>query len=86
MKANASGTPAKYASTPEALWVTRCKRPPGFAVTTAAASQVPKTAPTADVQTDRITLFLKAVLYDWESHVSLKLAHVSWLLSVVTDP
>jgi hypothetical protein len=66
--------------------VIRCSRPPGLDVTTAAASQVPKIAPTTEVQTDRIRLFLNAVLYDCESHVCLKLAHVNWLVSVVSDP
>ena len=41
----------------------RCSMPPGLPATTAAASQVPKTAPTSDVQSDRIRLFLNASLY-----------------------
>jgi hypothetical protein len=55
-------------------------------VTTAAASQVPNAAPTSEVQTDRIRLFLKASLYPVESHVCLKFDHVNWLLSVVSEP
>ena len=86
MKANARGTPAKYASTPEPLWTTRCSMPPGFAATTAAASQVPKTAPTTEVQRDRIRLFLNASLNAGDDHVILKFANVNWLLSVVSDP
>jgi hypothetical protein len=39
-----------------------------------------------DVQRDRVRLFLNAVLYDWESHVSLKFDHVNWFVSVVSDP
>jgi hypothetical protein len=64
--------------------------PPGFAVTTAAASQVPKIAPMIEVQRDRVTLFFIASLYPGESQVCLKLSQVNGherkLLSVVSDP
>ena len=55
-------------------------------MTTAAASQVPKAAPTTEVQRDRIRLFLNAILYPGDDHVSLKFENVNWLLSVVSDP
>ena len=62
MNANASGTPAKYASTPDALETMRRSIPPGLPAITAAASQIPKTAPAIDVHSARMRLFLNAVL------------------------
>ncbi len=55
-------------------------------MTTAAASQVPKKAPTTEVQRDRIRLFLNASLNAGDDHVILKFENVNWLLSVVSDP
>jgi hypothetical protein len=60
--------------------------PPGRAVTTAAASQVPKTAPRTDVQRDRMRLFSNAALNAGDDHVAWKFDNVKWLLSVVTAP
>src|SRR5579863_73700 len=86
MNTNASGKPAKYANTPDALETTRRSMPLGLPAITAVASQIPNKAPRSEVQSARTRLFSKAALYSGDVNVDLKFANVRPPLLVVTEP
>ena len=60
--------------------------PPAWLATTAAASQVPKTAPTSAVHADRMRLFFRGIQY-WDAvKIVLKFSQVNLPASVVNAP
>src|ERR1700756_698015 len=88
---NASGAPAKYAKTREALETRRRSRPLGLPATTAAAIASPARAGPSEAHRERIRLFSSGLRYcDWLK-IALKFDHVRWFgvpgpLLVVSAP